>query len=43
MRETAKKVEASFVIDTLFYLQKGRQMLYLGGARREFIEAKAVH
>ena len=23
MRETAKKVEASFVIDTLFYLQKG--------------------
>lgn len=27
MRETAKKVEASFVIDTLFYLQKGGDAL----------------
>ena len=26
-----------------FLSAKGRQMLYLGGARREFIEAKAVH
>ncbi len=43
MRETAEKVEASFVIDTLFLSAKGRQMLHLGGARREFIEAKAVH
>ena len=43
MRETAKKSRGELRHRYAFLSAKGRQMLYLGGARREFIEAKAVH
>ena len=40
MRETAKKVEASFVIDTLFYLQKGGRCSTLAALGANLLKLK---
>ena len=40
MRETAKKVEASFVIDTLFYLQKGGRCSALAALGANLLKLK---
>lgn len=42
MRETAEKVEASFVIDTLFYLQKGGRCSALAALGANLLKSKTA-